>query len=505
MSATLGELVQRGLALEVSGAPETIVSGVRHDSREVEAGDLFVAIEGERTDGARFAADALARGAAALASQSRVPFEIPQLRVADARAALGALAAAVYGDPTRALRVVGLTGTNGKTTTCWLIEQALSVLGARPALLGTIESRGPGFREAVAHTTPEGDAIARFARRAVDAGATHLVMEVSSHALALRRADAVHFAVAGFTNLTQDHLDFHPSMEAYFEAKARLFEELAPERSVVLVDDAWGALLAARIGARAGAGLVRVSRRSEEAAEIRVSKWRMTREGIRAEVAIEDRSVSLESPLIGAHNLDNLLVALGALRALGYDATDAAGALAGARGAPGRLERVDGLPAVTVLVDYAHTPDALERALAALRPITGGRLIVVFGCGGDRDRKKRPLMGAASARGADLLMLTSDNPRTEDPHAILAAIEGGLGDLSRASGDAWAGASRAYEVIEDRRAAIRAAIFAARPGDTILIAGKGHEDYQIRGQNKFHFDDRLEARAQIAARVGGQG
>jgi len=492
---TLRELKERGLGAEVFGDAE--IRGVRHDSRAVEAGDLFVAIAGAQADGARFAESAVERGAVAVATERRLDLEVPQLIVADARRALGALAAAVYADPTKELAVVGLTGTNGKTTTAWLIDEALRALGQQPALLGTVESRGPGVREPAPFTTPEGDALARFARRVVDHGASHLVMEVSSHALAMHRADAVDFAVAAFTNLTQDHLDYHGTLEAYFEAKARLFLELSPGASVINVDDAHGATLADRVP-----GCLRVSREGD--ADVSVRTWTMDRDGMRATATVLGEEIELRSPLIGAHNLDNLLLALGVLAALGFEAEEAAAALGAAKGAPGRLERVDGLDDVRVLVDYAHTPDALARALAALRPITPGRLFAVFGCGGDRDQAKRPQMGQAVGRGADLAVITSDNPRTEDPFAILGAIEPGLAGEGWTRTDdlvAFARSDRGlYRVEEDRRAAIREVIAAARPGDTVLIAGKGHEDYQIRGTTKIHFDDREEARAAIEGR-----
>lgn len=498
MSAALSELVARGLAQRVQGDASTLVRGVRHDSRTVEPGDLFVAVPGSNVDGAKFVADALARGAAAVAVERALAIDAPQLLVEDARRALGALAAAVYGDPTEALRVVGVTGTNGKTTTTWIIDEALRALGEAPALLGTVESRGPGTRAPAPYTTPEGDAIARFARSAVDGHATHLVMEVSSHALAQHRADAVHFDVAAFTNLTQDHLDFHTTMDAYFEAKARLFTELSPRVSVINIDDPWGKTLAARVRG----GLLRVSRAG--AADLAVERWSTDRDGLRATISYRGSSFALASPMLGAHNLDNLLLALGCLLAMDVDMGDAVRAVEAARGAPGRLERVDGLNGVRVLVDYAHTPDALERALAALRPVTPGRLIVVFGCGGDRDRAKRPIMGEVAARGADLAFVTSDNPRTEDPFAILAAIEAGVlaGGMARTA--VLGSDARGYDLIEDRRDAIRRAIEAARPGDTVLIAGKGHEDYQIRGATKVHFDDREEAGAAIAACGGGE-
>jgi UDP-N-acetylmuramoyl-L-alanyl-D-glutamate--2,6-diaminopimelate ligase len=288
-------------------------------------------------------------------------------------------------------------------------------------------------------------------------------------------------------------------MEAYFEAKARLFTELSPEVAVVNVDDPYGAELARRVAAPTR--LSRVSRAGAAEADLRVTGFTADRAGLRATLEAGGRRVELATPMLGAHNLENLLLAAGCLTALGHPLEDAAEALGRAGGAPGRLERVEGLEDVMVLVDYAHTPDALERALAALRPVTPGRLFVVFGCGGDRDRGKRPKMGEAAGRGADLAVVTSDNPRTEDPFAILAAIEPGVAaHLPKVA--SVAGVDRGYAVTEDRREAIRAALEAARPGDTVLIAGKGHEDYQIRGTTRLHFDDREEARYAMAAKSG---
>jgi UDP-N-acetylmuramoyl-L-alanyl-D-glutamate--2,6-diaminopimelate ligase len=323
-----------------------------------------------------------------------------------------------------------------------------------------------------------------------DAGATHLVMEVSSHALALFRADGIHFEVAAFTNLTQDHLDFHHTMEAYFEAKARLFTELRPRHAVIHVDDPRGEALARRID-RDVTRVLTVGR-TNASADMRVAEWSTSRAGTRAVFAQEKRPKTIvESPLVGAHNVDNLLVAAGILRVLGASAEDIEGALSKVRGAPGRLERVEDARDVAVFVDYAHTPDALAKALEALRPITPGKLFVVFGCGGDRDRTKRPRMGEAAASRADVCVVTSDNPRTEDPRSIVEMILPGV-------------ASAKETVVEvDRRAAIHLALARARSGDTVLIAGKGHEDYQILGTTKIHFDDREEARSAIAAITKG--
>jgi UDP-N-acetylmuramoyl-L-alanyl-D-glutamate--2,6-diaminopimelate ligase len=346
------------------------------------------------------------------------------------------------------------------------------------------------------HTTPEGDDISRFARFALDQGATHLVLEVSSHGLAMRRVDALDFAVAAFTNLSRDHLDFHESMERYGEAKARFFTELAPKRAVIHVDDAFGAELAERVPVP----VTRCSRRPESNAEIIASKWSVTRAGIRAEVDTPVGLVSVRSPMLGEHNLENILVALGCAHALGLDLKAAAAAWETASGSPGRLERIPHPRDVAVLVDYAHTTDALQRVLQTMRAVTPNRLIVVFGAGGDRDRGKRPEMGRVSIQGANLCILTSDNPRSEDPQVILDELEAGAKQAGgqRIGARDLVGARSGYCVLADRREAIRAAIGAAGSGDTVLLAGKGHETYQIIGSERTHFDDREEARAAIA-------
>jgi UDP-N-acetylmuramoyl-L-alanyl-D-glutamate--2,6-diaminopimelate ligase len=476
------------------GDPAIAIDGVRHDSRQVGRGDLFVAITGATARGAAFASDAIARGAAAIATEEWIEgADVAQLLVDDARVALARASHLVYGDPTRRLQCIGVTGTNGKTTTTWLIDEALTALGARPALLGTVETRGPGARAASAFTTPEADDLARFARSMVDAGATHMVMEISSHALALHRADGVALAVAAFTNLSQDHLDFHGTMDAYFESKARLFTELAPAHAVIRIDDPKGGELAARVGERA----ITVSRRRD--ATVRGSEVAIDRDGVRCTVSSPWGPLRIESALLGAHNLDNLLVAAACLLAAGFAPADIGAALGAAKGAPGRLERVEDPRDVAVLVDYAHSPDALASVLDALRPLTPGRLIAVFGCGGDRDRGKRPKMGEAAALRADLAVITSDNPRTEDPAAIIEMIVPGVSaHLPALEVSALGAAARGHVIEVDRRRAIALAIDAAQPGDTVLIAGKGHEDYQILGTTKIAFDDRREARAAIA-------
>ncbi len=509
MSLAIDELRATGLVRGIHGDTKTQVSGVRHDSRAIQPGDLFVAIRGESSDGARFVDTAISKGARAVLADRELACPVPVVVVDDARKALGPVAELVYGQPSRAIPVIGITGTNGKTTTTWITDEALTLAGHTPALIGTVELRGPGgFRETAAFTTPEADATSRFLRAMIDHGASHLVMEVSSHALALHRCDALTFDVAVFTNLTQDHLDFHPSMEAYFEAKSRLFLELAPRVSIVRVDDVWGARLAREvsdvIANDARRSLVRVSRDPSADAEIKPRSWSSTRDGIVGDITTPWGSLALRSPLVGAHNLDNLLFAAAAMGAVGIDLDAIARALSLVKGAPGRLERIESDRDLAVLVDYAHTPDALTNALSALRPLTPSRLFVVFGCGGDRDRGKRPLMGRAAADGADVLVITSDNPRTEVPSAILDEIVPGVvsSGIPRVELDRLATTTRGYAVEVDRRVAIDRAIGAARAGDTVLIAGKGHEDYQILGTQKIHFDDREEARAALG-RLGG--
>lgn len=486
-----GERGAAGRALSVTGDTGVVLSGVRQDSRRVLPGELFCAREGRTARGSAFVADALSRGAAAvLAKRGSLtePLAVPLIEVEDPASAIGFVAEVVYGRPSQALPVVGITGTNGKTTTSSVLEQALRALSHRPARLGTLGfSFGADQREG-ALTTPEADDISRLCAEVRDAGGTELVMEVSSIALASARVDALRFAVAAFTNLSQDHLDFHASMAEYAAAKARLFDALAPGVSVLNVDDAFGAELAAR-----ARGQVITTGRAVSAS-VRPLATSLDASGIRARVATPGRVVELESGLLGEHNLENLLTALGVLLALEIDAEAAAKALSGAVGAPGRLERCDTPDDdVRVLVDYAHTDDALENVLRALRPVTQGELVCVFGCGGDRDPTKRPRMGAAVARGASRAIITSDNPRSEDPQSIARAIVPG-----------FAGSPTPYVLELDRRAAIQRAILGAAPGDTVLVAGKGHEPYQIVGAEKLPFDDREVSRAALAQRRAGR-
>jgi UDP-N-acetylmuramoyl-L-alanyl-D-glutamate--2,6-diaminopimelate ligase len=493
---TLAELQSSGIGGQLVGSAVQRVRGVQHDSRSVVDGDLFVAVAGLTYDATQFVDDALARGAVAVMSERPVERDVPQLIVEDARLGLGLAAELVYGRPTSRLHTIGITGTNGKTTTAYLLKQAIENTSGTAALIGTTGLFVGATEVASMHTTPEGDDISRFARRALEAGATHLVLEVSSHGLAMRRVDAVDLEVAAFTNLSRDHLDFHSTLERYGDAKARLFTELRPKQAVVHVDDPFGA----EIAKRANMPVIRCSRRPESGAEIVATEWSATRAGIDAKIDTPRGSIRLRSPLLGEHNLENLLVALGCIHALGLDLNAAAQAWRNASGSPGRLERIAHPRDVAVLVDYAHTPDALRRVLDAMREVTPGRLIVVFGAGGDRDRGKRPQMGRIAAETADLCVLTSDNPRNESPQDILDEIEAGARDagLPRCRPEELIATERGYCCVLDRRDAIKIAIRSAGDGDTVLLAGKGHETYQVIGNERFPFDDRLEAQVAIA-------
>jgi UDP-N-acetylmuramoyl-L-alanyl-D-glutamate--2,6-diaminopimelate ligase len=465
--------------------------GVRQDSRKVEAGDLFCARPGKRENGADYAAEAVKKGAVALLVPRGIELPalgVPLVVVSDVRRATAFAAELVYGRPSRKLALVGITGTNGKTTTATLVEHALGVLGRKPARLGTLGFSFAGAAAPGSLTTPEADDVSRLLARVVAEGGTHFVMEASSHALAQGRVDALGFDVAAFTNLSQDHLDFHVSMDEYGAAKARLFTELEPRVSVVNVDDRFGKHLAKL----AKGDVVTVGR--SVAASVRPVSVSVDGRGIRGSVATPQGTAVVESRLVGEHNLENLLVALGILVGLGFEPEAAAAALGSAPQVPGRLDRCDDDRAdVRVLVDYAHTPDALERVLAAVRRITEGDVICVFGCGGDRDPDKRPKMGAAVAHGATRAVITSDNPRSEDPASIIRAIEPG-----------FSGAPTPYTVELDRARAIERAVLEARPGDAVVLAGKGHEAEQIVGAERRPFDDRVEARRALALRRKSQ-
>jgi UDP-N-acetylmuramoyl-L-alanyl-D-glutamate--2,6-diaminopimelate ligase len=473
------------------------VCGVRHDSRAVQPGELFVARKGEKFDGARFVADAVGRGATAvIAARGAIDpasTDVPIAFVDDPTAALAYAASALYGHPSFSLDVVGVTGTNGKTTTTHLVRAAVDGATGHAccAILGTVGASFAGWRLDAQHTTPEPDETARAMDEMRARGATHVAMEVSSHALALGRVRALRFRVAALTNVTQDHLEFHGSMRAYAEAKARLFTDAGPAAAVINVDDPFGRELFQRIDGL----LVSVSSRSGAPADIAPRRAKLDASGIETVVRTPRGEIEITSRLIGSHNLDNLLLALGIAHALELDLTSAAQALSREPAPPGRLERCDA-PGddITCLVDYAHTPDALARVLDAVRGLTGGRIWCVFGCGGDRDRTKRGPMGEAVGRRADVPVVTNDNPRTEDPKSIAEAVAAGVRH-----------AGRDVVVELDRKRAIDFAVRSASVGDIVLIAGKGHEDYQIVGAEKQPFDDRIETRRALDARRRARG
>jgi UDP-N-acetylmuramoyl-L-alanyl-D-glutamate--2,6-diaminopimelate ligase len=402
--------------------------------------------------------------------------------VDDARVALARAADVFWGSPSSTLEIIGITGTNGKTTTAYLTDSILRAAGMRTGLIGTVETRIAETRYTSGRTTPESLDLQRLFARMRDDGVQAVSMEVSSHAIDLHRVDAVRFAVAAFTNLTQDHLDYHHTLEEYFSVKKRLFTDLDVGARVINTDDELGADIARELGSA-----IRVGTGAD--CDVQASQLQLNAAGCVFTLRIAEKTVQVRLPLAGAYNVSNALVAAGCGFALGIDIARIVRGLEQAPQIPGRLERVDEGQDFSVFVDYAHTPDSLEKALSAVRGITPGRVIVVFGAGGDRDPDKRPVMGSAAGRTADHVVVTSDNPRSEDPVGIILQIEDGV---------RHAGAS--YEIVVDRRAAIARALDQATDGDTVLIAGKGHEDYQIFADRTVHFDDREVAREELKAR-----
>jgi len=487
---------------------DPLIRGLAYDSRTSASGDLFFALPGVSVDGHDYIGQAIDLGAVAVAAERRPAEEVLRGRalvlLTDSRRSLAPIARRFYGDPASELRLVGVTGTNGKTSTTYLVESILARAGCRVGLIGTVEVRHPGERQRALNTTPESLDLQRTLRSMRTHGVEAVVMEVSSHGLELGRVEGCRFEVGAFTNLTQDHLDFHGTMDAYLASKTMLFERhLRPGGgAVVNADDpAAGAFEAAARKARAR--LVRVSR-SDRSAEVWLEDAQVRMDGTRARLRLPSGPLDVDLPLLGDFNLENLLVSSGIAVALGLPPEAIATGTAACPQVPGRVERIDSgdEEAPIVLVDYAHTPDAVEKVLRTLRPLTRGRLIAVFGCGGDRDRSKRPLMAEAVARWADCVVGTSDNPRSEDPVAILADVERGLGKLERVGAEALDSAERAYTVIVDRRRAIDLAIGIGRKGDTVVLAGKGHEDYQIIGRERFPFSDCDEARRALRRRAG---
>jgi UDP-N-acetylmuramoyl-L-alanyl-D-glutamate--2,6-diaminopimelate ligase len=470
----------------------TSVTGVAYDSRLIERGQVFVALKGLHADGGAFTRQAIERGAVAIVSERPAPADVrvPWATVTDARLALAVVAAELFRHPSRAMRVIGITGTNGKTTTAYLVASIFDAARIPCGILGTVAYRiGSEVRDAT-RTTPEAPEVQGLLREMVDRGCGACAMEVSSHALSLRRVDGMSFAAAVFTNLTRDHLDFHEDMESYFQAKRRLFEMLPSDApSLLNVDDPRGLALA-------DAGGRPITYAISRSADITPGPLSFSLDGLAFDVRTPRGTVHLRSKLVGRPNVYNILAAVSATTALGlpFDAIERG--VQSLEGVPGRFELVSApKDEVTVVVDYAHTDDALRNLLETARPLARGRLITVFGAGGDRDRTKRPLMGAVAGRLSDLIVITSDNPRSEDPARIIEEIRRGLtADTRRDSG-------QRLLAIVDRREAIETAIELARPGDLVLVAGKGHEKYQVIGDRVLPFDDVAVAREALGRRT----
>jgi UDP-N-acetylmuramoyl-L-alanyl-D-glutamate--2,6-diaminopimelate ligase len=503
---TLGALVAAAHTVapdashRVSGTASaaTMVTGVTHDSRAAAPGVVFVAIRGQRTDGATFARAAEAAGAVAVVSEDAAPegFSIPWIQTPDARLALAELSALVHDHPSEALTVVGVTGTNGKTTTTYLLAAILDAAGLPCGRLGTVTVRTgptPGDEVEASHTTPEASEVQRLLREMVTRGCRACAMEVSSHALVLHRVASTRFAAAIFTNLTRDHLDFHGDMASYFEAKCRLFDLLPPGAPAIInIDDPRGAELASRVARPVTFGI-------HKQADVRPESVQLSLDGLAFDVQTPTGTLAVRSSLVGWPNVYNTLGVVATAMALGISHEAIERGLANLEGVPGRFQVVSGsTDDVRVVVDYAHTDDALKNLLETARPLTHGRLITVFGCGGDRDKTKRPLMGAVAARLSDLVVLTSDNPRSEDPARIIDEIKRGIVQPTDPGAPKRTGTPMLVHV--DRRIAIEQAIRASRAGDVVLIAGKGHEKTQTIGDRVSPFDDVEVARAALSQR-----
>ena len=469
------------------------VTGICTNSHACNPGELFIGMPGTRVDGGEFWQSAIGAGAvAALVSPSaaaRYPLQdYCIITVEDVVSACAQVAAAFYQHPAQKLTLIGVTGTNGKTTTTHLIEYFFEQAEKNIALFGTLYTRWKGFSQTAAHTTPFAAYLQAQLAQAVAVNNEYGVMEVSSHALAQSRIKECSFKVAAFTNLTQDHLDFHRDMEDYFAAKSLLFSpEYLQGRAVINIDDEYGKRLQRSLNPEQ----VWTFSITDSSADLFTSDLFYLPTGVSGQLHTPKGTASFTSPLVGQFNLANLLAAVGVGLHLGLDLAQITAKLPNFAGVPGRMERVQIAPEqdISVIVDYAHTPDSLENMLNAARPFIKGRAICVFGCGGDRDRTKRPLMGRISTKLADLTFVTSDNPRTEEPDAIIQDILDGLPSGTQ------------FHVVSDRAAAIERAILEAEPGDGVLIAGKGHEDYQILGTEKIHFDDREQAREALAKRL----
>ena len=477
----LRELLKDIPVLETAADPELEITGVVYDSRKAAPGVLFVAVSGFASDGNRFIPMAMEKGAAAVVTAKRPEGEVPYVLVSSDRLALALIAANYYDHPARKMTIIGVTGTNGKTSVTLLVKHVLEVcLGAKVGLIGTMENLIGTESIPTERTTPESFELQGLFARMYEAGCSHVVMEVSSHALALERVGGIRFQVAAFTNLTEDHLDFHKTMEAYCDAKAELFRRC--DRAVVNLDDSYGPRMLS------GCCCPVVTTSVREQADIQARNVELHSQGIRFTAAREGETVAVELPIPGRFTVHNALTVLGIALSLGIPMEACARALSGAKGVKGRIEVVP-TPnePYTVLIDYAHTPDGLENILRSVRDFCRGRVIAVFGCGGDRDPMKRPIMGHIGVGLSDFAVITSDNPRTEEPMAIIRDI---LKGVNQEDGE--------YIVIEDRRKAIRYAMDIGKKDDIIILAGKGHETYQDIGGRKYHLDEREEVTAHLS-------
>jgi UDP-N-acetylmuramoyl-L-alanyl-D-glutamate--2,6-diaminopimelate ligase len=489
---------------------DPVIRGITYDSRQVAPGDLFVALVGAVSDGHDYLDAALRLGAAALLVEDTAratsaledaEHPVPIVTVPDARRAMAPIAARFFGEPADELTLVGITGTNGKTSTSYLVESILSRADRATGLIGTVAIRYASESLRAVNTTPESLDLQQVLRAMRTHAVDTVVMEVSSHGLELGRVRGCRFRVGAITNVTQDHLDFHGDMDSYLESKLRLFRDhLAPGGVAVINLDDPTAPRSIAAAAEASARVIRVTRRPNVGADVKLLDAEVSLDGTRARIQMPAGELEAEFPLLGDFNLENLVVACGIAAALELPLPTIADGISHCPQVPGRMEVVAPDPGEnpTVIVDYAHTPDAVLKLLEAVRPLTKGRLITVFGCGGDRDRAKRPLMAEAVAHTSDRVIATSDNPRTEDPEDILRDVEAGLAGLTRVEADALDTSERAYAMEIDRRAAIELAISIARPDDSVVLAGKGHEDYQIVGRTKLPFDDREEAGRALA-------
>lgn len=473
-----------------NSVPTIDITDLAYDSRRVSPGSLFFCIPGARTDGHLHAAEAVASGAVAAVCERPVPVEVPQVLVSDARAAMNRAAAPFFGHPSRQLTIVGITGTNGKTTTAYMLESIFRQAGWRTGLVGTVETRVAGKASPAVRTTPESADLQRLLRRMVDAGVSHCSMEMTSEGIDRGRIEGTEIDLGIFTNLTQDHLNYHGTIERYYEAKRSLFSPERMGRALINADDPWGMRLRSEI--EVDVVTFGMAPQMQARADFRALRVRMDRGSSR--FCIGGRGIDLEVEIFlpGSFNVANALAAAAAAHLLGVPHQAIVGGLTGLQGVPGRFEPVNEGQDFAVLVDYAHTPDSLGKVLTAAREFAEGRVIVVFGCGGDRDRAKRPLMGQVAGEAADVVFLTSDNPRSEDPLAIISDIEEGLRVTAP---------PLEYRIVPDRAEAIRLCIAEAAAGDVVVIAGKGHEAGQELAAGIVPFDDRLVAAEALRGRA----